>query len=75
VVEQGDGGPGFWSIAGWVVAALAVAGAGVAVLRGRHRATEAPDEEPEDEAGGDDEPGGEKEPVGAGGKSTWRYSG
>ncbi len=39
-------GPGFWSIAGWVVAALAVAAGAVAVLRSRRRPA-APAAEPE----------------------------
>lgn len=77
VVAQAEQGPGFWSIAGWVVAALAVAGAVLAVLRGRHRATESGDDEPDDDGTEDDEAAGEdKEPVTAGGKaSNWRYSG
>lgn len=72
VVDQADQGPGVWTIAGWVVAALALAAAAVAMLRGRHRASEG-DEEP-DEGAGDDEPDDErKEPVGA--ISNWRYTG
>ncbi len=77
VVAQAEQGPGFFSIAGWIVAALAVAGAALAVLRGRHRAAESGDEEPDDDENGDDEASGEdKEPVTAGGKaSSWRYTG
>lgn len=77
VVAQADQGPGFWSIAGWIVAALAVAGAAVAMLRGRHRAAESGDEEPDDDESGDDEASGEEqEPVTAGAKaSSWRYIG
>jgi hypothetical protein len=77
VVAQAEQGPGFWSIAGWIVAALALAGAALAVLRGRHREAESGDEEPDDDEPGDDEASGEdKEPVTAGGRaSSWRYSG
>jgi hypothetical protein len=72
VVAQAEQGPGFWSIAGWVVAALAVSGAVVALLRGRRRsggdagdAGDAPDED------GD---GAEKETVTAGARVTnWSY--
>lgn len=73
LVAQADQGPGFWSIAGWVLAALAGAAAVVALLRGRRRsdAETGPetDAEPAPAAGTD-----EKEPVGAGAKaSAWRY--
>ncbi|MEV8503410.1 DUF1775 domain-containing protein [Actinoplanes sp. NPDC051475] len=37
LAEAADKGPGFWTIAGWVVAALAVAGAAIAILRSRRR--------------------------------------
>jgi hypothetical protein len=69
VVDQADSGGGFWSMAGWVVAALAVAAAAVVVLRGRRRPgpdTDAgePDEETEED----------REPVAAGAKVTaWSY--
>jgi hypothetical protein len=69
-VAQNDQGPGFWSIAGWIVAGLiAIAGA-VAVLRSRHRGE--PDEDEEPEAPDEPEP---KAPVGAGAgrTSAWRY--
>jgi len=37
LAEAADEGPGFWTIAGWVVAALAAAAGAVAVLRARRR--------------------------------------
>ena len=37
LAEAADDGPGFWTIAGWVVAALAAAAGIVAVLRSRRR--------------------------------------
>jgi hypothetical protein len=68
LVEQSDGGPGAWSIAGWVLAGLAAAAAGVVLYRGRHRAepTEDDDEPQKDEP---------KEPVGAGAArvTSWSY--
>ncbi len=68
LMEQADDGPGFWSIAGWVLAALAAAAAGVMVVRNRHRAepTEDDDEPQKDEP---------KEPVGAGAAkvTSWSY--
>jgi len=74
-VVAANQGPSFWSIAGWIFAALAGAGALVAVLRGRRRsgataasATSEVEQPEQDEA---------MEPVGAGaGKiraSSWRY--
>jgi hypothetical protein len=72
VVAEAERGPGFWSIAGWVVAALAVAGAAVVLLRGRRRsggaAADAGDEPPGDR----NDP--EKEPVASGARvTTWSY--
>jgi hypothetical protein len=46
LIDAQDTGPGFWTIAGWVVAALAAAGGVISVLRARRRPTAAP-EEPE----------------------------
>jgi hypothetical protein len=73
-VVAADQGPSLWSIAGWVFAALAGAGAIVAVLRGRRRSAGAEEAEPTTEKPEQDET---KEPVGAGaGKirlSSWRY--
>ena len=67
LTEQADDGPGFWSVAGWVLAGLAAAAAGVLLHRGRHRAEPTEDDEPQDE-----EP---KEPVGAGVATvtSWSY--
>jgi hypothetical protein len=45
-----DNGPGFWTIAGWVVAALAAAAGAVAVLRSRRRNQAVPEKEHEPEA-------------------------
>jgi hypothetical protein len=81
VVAQADQGPGFWSIAGWVVAALAVAGAVLVMLRGRRRSGGEPDDDaPEDDAPEDDAREGDedddegKEPVATGAKVTaWSY--
>jgi hypothetical protein len=67
LAEQADGGPGFWSVAGWVLAALAAAAAGVLLIRGRHRAEPTEDDdEPQDEP---------KEPVAAGTPrvTSWSY--
>jgi hypothetical protein len=59
--QQNDRGASVLGIAGWVVAALALLGAGWIVLRNRHRAEpEEPDEGPEESAAE------EKEPVAAG---------
>ncbi|MEU8239729.1 DUF1775 domain-containing protein [Actinoplanes missouriensis] len=75
-------GPSVMSIAGWVVAALALAGAGWAFLRNRRRPGE-----PEDRHRAEEEPGGEepdenetdpaesgREPVAAG-TSKWAFKG
>lgn len=67
LAEQADDGPGFWSVAGWIVAALAAVAAGAMVVRNRHRA------EPTED---DDEPSkDEPEPVGAGTArvTPWSY--
>jgi hypothetical protein len=68
-VAQADQGPGFWSIAGWVIAGLAGIGALVAVWRSRRRDEPAADEP---DSATPDEP---KEPVSAGARrvSSWRY--
>ena len=78
-VAEADRGPSVWSIGGWVVAALALAGGAVAMLRGRHRAEPDDDEPDEDETEGTAaaEPAAaadEKEPVAAG-SSKWSYRG
>ncbi|GIF37076.1 DUF1775 domain-containing protein [Actinoplanes xinjiangensis] len=67
LVSEATEGPSWLSISGWIVAALALLGAGWTMLRNRHRAVE--DEKPvEDEK----EPAeDEKEPVGVG--SKWSY--
>lgn len=81
-VVAANQGPSLWSIAGWIFAVLAGAGAIVAVLRGRRRsAVMAADtgsaEEPENDVAKEPENDKAKEPVGAGaGKirvSSWRY--
>jgi hypothetical protein len=83
-VVAANQGPSFWSIAGWIAAALAGAGGLVAVLRGRRRpeaeaeATSEIEEPEHDEAKEDEAKEDEaKEAVGAGaGKiraSSWRY--
>ncbi|GID92406.1 hypothetical protein Adi01nite_18180 [Amorphoplanes digitatis] len=41
---EADDGPGFWTVAGWVVAALAVAAGAIAVLRSRRRGATAGEE-------------------------------
>lgn len=63
---EAESGPSFWTIAGWVVAALAAAAGLVAVLRNRRRGEPAPAAE----ASTDTE---EKELVGAAKTSAWRY--
>lgn len=64
-----DGGGGFWSAAGWIVAALAGAAAVVALIRGRRRGA-GPAEAPAAET----EPADAGEPVGAGAKvGAWSY--
>ena len=76
-VANATRGPSVWSIAGWVVAALALLGGLVMMLRNRHRAEE--DDEPEDEDAtvAAEKPAaeaGDKEPVAAGG-SKWSFKG
>lgn len=68
-VAQADRGPGVWTIAGWVAAALAVLGAIWFVLRNR-RLVEDDAEEPDE-----DEQPEEKEPVAAGAArvTSWSY--
>jgi hypothetical protein len=72
ILDEGRG-PSVASVAGWVVAALALLGAGGMWFRNRHRAT---DDEPEpDESEPDTVPAdAEKEPVGAG-TSKWAFKG
>ena len=74
-VAAAQRGPSFWSIAGWVVAALALLGAGVVMFRGRHRAEEddEPDEDDNTEQPSEPAAGEPKEPVSAG--SKWSYKG
>jgi hypothetical protein len=71
VGQAEDDGGGFWSAAGWIVAALVGAAAVVALMRGRRRGAELPETpaaEPEPEDAG--------EPVAAGAKvSAWSYRG
>jgi hypothetical protein len=69
LIDSADNGPGFWTIAGWIVAALAAAAGAIAVVRARRRPSAAavePEAEPQ-----------EKELVGAAAKapkvSSWRY--
>jgi hypothetical protein len=64
LADAADDGPGFWSIAGWVLAGLALAAAAVLLIRGRRLAE--PAEEPAEEA---------KEPVAAGTPrvTSWSY--
>jgi hypothetical protein len=70
LVSEATEGPSWLSISGWIVAVLALLGAGWTMLRNRHRATE--DDKPvEDEKEPAEE---EKEPVGAG-SSKWSYKG
>jgi hypothetical protein len=77
VVAEAEQGPSVWSIAGWVVAAFALAGVAVVLLRGRRRSDEndtgAGNEPP---AGPDDTPAATaaKEPATAGVRVTnWSY--
>lgn len=74
ILAEAEKGPSWLSISGWIVAVLALLGAGWAVLRGRHRAEE-PDE-PDDKPSSDEavEEVGDKEPVGAG-SSKWAFKG
>jgi hypothetical protein len=78
-IADAERGPSIWSIAGWVVAGLALLGGAVIMFRGRHRAEE--DDEPDEDetgaadAGTADEPVAQaKEPVAAG-SSKWAYKG
>jgi hypothetical protein len=65
LIDAADDGPGFWTIAGWVVAALVAAAGVVAVLRARRRPGALPEAAHEEE----------KELVGAAPAkpSNWRY--
>lgn len=76
ILAEAQKGPSWMEISGWIVAVLALLGAGWAILRGRHRVEEEPGE-PDDAPAGDDpvtddESG--KEPVGAG-SSKWAFKG
>ncbi|MEU4692927.1 DUF1775 domain-containing protein [Actinoplanes sp. NPDC023714] len=78
ILEEGDG-PSVLSLTGWAVAALALLGAGWALLRNRrgavedrHRAEEEPDSPTEPDENEND---AEKEPVGAGSTSKWAFKG
>ena len=66
-VDDATRGPSIWSIAGWVIAALALLAAAFYFIRGRHRAEddEPEDEQPEAEAAAEQQKD-EKEPVTAG---------
>jgi len=70
-IEEADRGSSVWSYAGWVVAALALAGGAVMMLRNRHRAE---DDEPDEEETVEEPAAEEKEPVAAG-SSKWAYKG
>ncbi|MGX6606976.1 DUF1775 domain-containing protein [Micromonosporaceae bacterium Da 78-11] len=84
IVAQAQRGPSFFSVAGWVVAGLALLGGLALLLRGRHRAEE--DDEPDDDevdaiasgkagtpdAEDEDEDPADAEPVAAG---RWSYRG
>ncbi|WP_203826726.1 DUF1775 domain-containing protein [Actinoplanes palleronii] len=75
--EQNDRGASVLGMAGWVVAALALLGAGWVVLRNRHRSSDEPEEPdevpgPEAEAAPEDDDGSDKEPVEAG---RWSFRG
>jgi hypothetical protein len=70
LIEAGDDGPGPWSVAGWVLAALAVAAAGVLAYRGRHRAEPTEDD---DEPQKDDGPREEPVSAGAARVTSWSY--
>jgi uncharacterized protein YcnI len=86
VVDTADDGPGFWSVAGWIVAALFAGLGAVATLRTRRQRREtAPADEPgcgggngaddRDGAGDDDRDGdGTREPAVTGPRVTsWSY--
>ena len=68
LLAQQDRGPSVWSLAGWVVAALAMAGGVLMVLRARHRADDEPEPEPEPSQETAEAP----EPVSTG---RWSYRG
>ncbi|MEV0900091.1 DUF1775 domain-containing protein [Actinoplanes sp. NPDC049802] len=70
LAEQAQEGPSWVSVSGWLVAALALLGAGWMMLRNRHRAAEEEPGEPDETPSGDDE--SDKEPVAAG---RWSYQG
>jgi hypothetical protein len=80
-IAAADRGPSLWSIGGWVLAGLALAGMAVYLLRGRHRANEEDEPDDEDEpakatAGPSDSADSpEKEPVAAGSSSKWSFKG
>ncbi|BBH71023.1 hypothetical protein ACTI_77080 [Actinoplanes sp. OR16] len=73
ILAESDG-PTVVSLAGWGVAALALLGAGWAMLRNRHRASE---DEPEPDDGEPDAAaaGADREPVAAGSGSKWAFKG
>ncbi|HWS33152.1 MAG TPA: DUF1775 domain-containing protein [Actinoplanes sp.] len=74
ILAEAQKGPSWMEISGWIVAVLALLGAGWAILRGRHRAEEEPGE-PDDKPAGDDPVADDeagKEPVGAG-SSKWAF--
>jgi Domain of unkown function (DUF1775) len=71
VASTEDDGTSWLSISGWIVAALALLGAGWTMLRNRHRAAEDEPGPVEDEKEPIED---EKEPVGAG-SSKWSFKG
>ncbi|WP_250035203.1 DUF1775 domain-containing protein [Paractinoplanes maris] len=73
-IEDADRGGSVWTYAGWVVAALALAGGAIMMLRNRHRAE---DDEPDEDEGTGEPAAEEKEPVaaGSGANSKWAYKG
>ncbi|MGK5685539.1 DUF1775 domain-containing protein [Actinoplanes sp. URMC 104] len=79
-VADAERGPSVWSIAGWVVAGLALLGGAVMMVRARHRAEEDEPDEDEtptatDRSATDEAVEGDREPVAAGGTSKWAYKG
>ncbi|MFC7531032.1 DUF1775 domain-containing protein [Actinoplanes sp. GCM10030250] len=75
ILDDADAGPSLMSISGWVVAVLALLGAGWVMLRNRHRAEEEPGDTPAEPEGADEDES-EKEPVAAGsGTSKWAFKG